>query len=223
MRRREYHTGDFLGSDSKILIENLDIYGRAAVSAKKNARMRNPALIDSVDCGRIRRYIFRKCDRLSAKLGKPEYARFIEWKLNPNGERHHANHYRSKLQGASLVIFPGGGIIECSTNHNMFGWSIMRRAVNRSCVRSMTCRDGVEWINQNLYGGRNFATALPCGAILAGQMYGVRKDPSSNTIGIGVIRGSAFEVYGNPITQEQKWEAEIRKKTAKMLSYIPER
>ena len=133
------------------------------------------------------------------------------------------------------MIFPGGGIIECSTNHDyyheidlitriaqkmripvcfnavgrvvdrrhMFGWGIMRRAVNRSCVKSMTCRDGVEWINRNLYGGRNFAAELPCSAILAGQVYGVQRDPSSNTIGIGVIRGSAFEVYGDPISQEQ--------------------
>lgn len=104
------------------------------------------------------------------------------WYINSNNFVRLKKHYTQVINGASAIIFAGGGIIECSTNHDyyhhidlltkiadkrnipvyfnavgrvvdskhMFGWNIMRRAAKQTVCKSVSCRDGVEWINSNL-------------------------------------------------------------------------
>lgn len=212
----------------EIELVDLDFNGRERVNGELvfvGKRRSNPA----------RRAILKAAELLCGWLDWPEYLRHIEWKVRYNNEPRLRAYFADILRGASLLIFGGGGIIECTRMHDyyhtidlitrladresvpvcfnavgrvideryMFGWGIMKRAVNRACVKSMTCRDGAEWIDRNLYDGKGFARVLPCSSILCAELFGLRRDEGSNTIGVGVIRGSAFVGYGRNFTEAQ--------------------
>lgn len=223
------------GGGYTLQFENLDFYGRSNRCEKNTTFIEDIDLLYSSNCGKKKIFFLKVLNRLSGLIGRPEYFRHIAWKLNQNNEKRLTRYYTSILKGASLLVFPGGGIIECTSNHDyyhhidlitkiadelqipccfnavgrvvdyrhMFGWNTMRKALNRKCVKSITCRDGADWINQNLYYGKKIAAEIPCCAIFSSQAYQIQKNPTSNTIGIGVIRGNIFESYGISISQEK--------------------
>ncbi len=47
----------------------------------------------------------------------------------------------------------------------------MERALNRECVKSITCRDDSKWINENCFNSRQVATVGPCCAIKSSDVH----------------------------------------------------
>ena len=99
------------------------------------------------------------------------------------------------------VYFSSVGLVKDSKH--MFGWKTMKKVLNRECVRSITCRDGVEWINNNMFDGREVAKLLACSALCADEVYDISKQADTYKIGIGVIRGNAFSAYSQPINKKE--------------------
>lgn len=79
----------------------------------------------------------------------------------------------------------------------------MKQSLNRKCVKSISCRDGAEWINMNLLNSNKKAYSMPCCAVYAKDAYSVEAIPDSDIIGIGVIRGNIFTSYGKDFAEEK--------------------
>lgn len=214
--------------DEQFEFTSLDMYGR---SEKVNCQL-------SADDNRdYKKMIARKAAKKAFNLmGSPNVYRHITWLLKKRERIRLASQYEQKIEGASAIVVAGGGILECTGQHDfyhhvdlltsiaekrdipvyfnavgvvvdhklshMFGWSIMGKALARKCVKSITCRDGAEWVNERMFHGGLVARTLPCSAIFASEVFDIQKDEKSKLIGIGVIRGNAFESYGKPVSQE---------------------
>lgn len=140
--------------------------------------------------------------------------------------------YSQMVQGYDAVVIPGGGFISFSRTfpyHDNIGaladacrkqkiafcmnavgvcrdvdcllheekW---KRILHSESVRYLTCRDGKQLIEQVCgYPVKQVA----CTAVSAGDLFEIYRDKSSETIGIGVIRGNAFSSYGFDLSEEQ--------------------
>ena len=221
-------------ADFEINFRDLDFYGRAVRCELNTAREKRKELTGTQNLNFFQKSVIKFVNGICYRINQKERAKHVVWTLNPNNRDRLYAYYAECLKDADLLVFGGGGIIECSSNHDyhhyvgtileiadekniptvfnsvglvvdkrhMLGWNIMKQALNRSCVKAMTCRDGTDWINQNLYDGRIFASELPCSAIFASEAYHIAKDTTSRIIGIGLIRGSIFTSYGNPVSQD---------------------
>ena len=222
-------------SDAEMTFCEMDFCGRAIRSELNTATEKKAELINSKNLNILQKLTIKCVNGVLYRLDQKDRAQHIVWKVNPNNQKRLYEYYTKCLEGADLLVFGGGGIIEFSGVHDahhhvgtileiademhiptvfnsvgrvvnekhMFGFDIMKKALNRDCVKSMTCRDGVDWVNQNIYDGKPFATELPCCAVFSSEAYHVTKDPASRTIGIGVIRENIFASYGNSFSPER--------------------
>ncbi len=216
----------------------MDLYGRTTCCEDNNTLVKTDRLKYSVDVNAFTRFHIRTIRFCGRKLNRRMEAKHQEWKCNPNQQKRLRKYYTETMQGASMILFAGGGIIECSTNHDyyhhidlvteiadkmeipvcfngvgmvidpnhMFGWDVMKKALNRKCVKYMSCRDGQEWLNQNVFDGKDFVVTVPCSAILSKDGFQVAHNEQSNVIGIGVIRGNIFSSYEKAFSEEQLLE-----------------
>lgn len=56
----------------------------------------------------------------------------LEWKVNPDHERRFRRYCERRLEGADLVVFPGGGIFECTSQHQ---YCLMIDMVSKLCEK----------------------------------------------------------------------------------------
>ena len=213
--------------------EFLDLYGRRVRCEDNTSLNYTGRLEKSRNISISRKFMIRAVGKIGRLIKKPELAWHLIWFMNPNNKDRLLAYYYEKIKGSDLIVFAGGGIIECSSNHDyfhhidlitriaeeldipvvfnavgrvidenhMFGWNIMKTALNRSCVKSISCRDGSDWINENIFNNREFAREVPCCAVCAAKVFGVFKK-NSNVIGIGIIRGNIFASYGKNFSEE---------------------
>lgn len=214
------------------------MYGRRVRCEDNTCQNKTEKLFYSQKCSLIQKIGIKLCNFIGWHLGMEGIGKHMLWYVNPNNYSRLKKYYSMILKEASCVIFAGGGIIECSTNHDyyhhidlitmlaekvqipvyfnavgmvidyhhMFGWSIMRRALNRRCIRSISCRDGQDWINHHIFSGKAKAYPMPCCAVYSADAYEAVKNPESNMIGIGVIRGNVFTSYGKQFTEVEMLE-----------------
>ena len=212
------------------MIIPLDLLGRKSGSAA--CEDRHMAYADRQRVDALSKLLYACCSLIGKAA--PAYGMHLKWKVDPNKERRFKRYCRNRLHGGDMVVFPGGGLFECTSLHqyclmidvitklagelgipvffnamglvvderHMYGWGKMRKALNRSCVRSVTCRDGVEWVNKHLLPPGKKARLVPCSALYAAEAFGVVWAPVRNAVGIGVIRGNALSAYGNPFSED---------------------
>lgn len=68
-------------------------------------------------------------------------------------------------------------------------------ALGQDHVRYVSCRDDVERLNR--WCGSPIAVPVSDPALYAGSVYGVRKDPASKTVGLGIMYASTMPVNGS--------------------------
>ena len=101
-------------------VKNMDLYGRMLCCEDNSTLEQTEKLKYSVNLNLVTKFMIRSVRFTGRKLNKRPQARHAEWKLNPNAEKRLRKYYTETMQGASLVLFAGGGIIECSSNHDYF-------------------------------------------------------------------------------------------------------
>lgn len=228
------------GSNEDIYFDMLDIYGR------KQKTDRNAGFNPSDDyfygqkVGRVTAYICGFLQNISWVLKrKQQYPTLhglltdLEWNVNPNKKHRLKTYYTDMIQNSDLLVVSGGGIVECTFNHDYyhhvdlvtsvaeqyhvpvvlnavgmnyqngysFGWRIMKRALNRKCVKYISCRDGCDWINQHIYDGSQKAVQLPCAAIIADKLIEIPEMRLADTVGICAVRGNILSSYGYPFSE----------------------
>ena len=140
--------------------------------------------------------------------------------------------YENMIIGYDAVVIPGGGFISFSRTfpyhnniyalekmckkHNidfcmnavgvcrdvdaLFHKKIWKKILNHKSLKYISCRDGKELIEQ--VGGYS-VEQVSCTAVSAGDFFKIYHNKSSETIGIGVIRGNAFSSYGYDLSEEK--------------------
>ncbi len=140
--------------------------------------------------------------------------------------------YSKMVDGYDAVVIPGGGFISfsrtfpyhenigclaemckkkgidfcmnavgvCCDVDRLFHEKAWKKILSPKLVKYIACRDGKSIIEQVCgYPVEQMA----CTAVLASDLYGIYRDDTSRTIGIGVIRGNAFSSYGYDFSEDQ--------------------
>ncbi|MBE5963203.1 MAG: polysaccharide pyruvyl transferase family protein [Lachnospiraceae bacterium] len=91
---------------------------------------------------------------------------------------------------------------------------ILRRAINRACVRQITTRDDIQLLDQNYILNTDIRTEkVADSAVWTGDRYKIKKNRESNITGLGVVREGIFRSNGIDIGLEEQlqlWEGIIR-------------
>jgi polysaccharide pyruvyl transferase WcaK-like protein len=98
-----------------VQIETTDLFARTGTHTYWDEKRFNVIRRLPLVClGALRRV----CEKLDKPLGRRiAYAR---WRLDPNGRKRLVRYFKAKLEGASLVVLPGGGLIEyCSHEYQL--------------------------------------------------------------------------------------------------------
>jgi polysaccharide pyruvyl transferase WcaK-like protein len=95
-----------------------------------------------------------------------------------------------------------------------------KKILRNKTLLYLSCRDGKD-IFESLSGRE--VDQVGCTASLAGDLYGISKDENSDIIGIGVIRGNAFSMYGYDFSESQLIEfyARLFRAVQKKTPYKP--
>ncbi len=96
---------------------DLDLYGRVVRCEDNTTKQRNERLMGSRAFNRIERKIIKE---YIPEIEDPEKKKHAMWNVNPNNRRRLYKIYYEKIKGADLVLFAGGGLIECSLNHDYY-------------------------------------------------------------------------------------------------------
>ena len=84
----------------------------------------------------------------------------------------------------------------------------LKHALNLPNVRYITTRDDIDTLEQHYVENPAIITRkISDSAFFSKDVYGIHKDPSSNRIGIGVIRSRIFDDYGNKLSKEEQLHA----------------
>lgn len=212
-------------------VEVLDLFGRNSFIRRshpvKNSQL--PYFEHSVKI-RIQDYLRWSFCTLMARLLKPfsiqAYTACMlkRWRTNPNEERRLTLYYKSKLKGAGIVWFAGGGVIEyCGNQYQNHICLIVKTAkemqipvvfngvglVGDYCPDDTRCRIMERALNlsnvvhitvrdhidiMNKYLHIHKAALTADPATFSSEALGVRKK-ESQTLGIGLIRENAFNAY----------------------------
>lgn len=140
--------------------------------------------------------------------------------------------YRKLVVGYDAVVLPGGGFVSYSRSYpyhrnirmlelackglripfcmnavgvcrdvdRLFHASAWRKILRDPTLCYISCRDGKELIEKH---GCPPVEQVGCTATLADELFDIRRDEASDTIGIGVIRSNAFSMYGYDMSEEQ--------------------
>jgi polysaccharide pyruvyl transferase WcaK-like protein len=213
-------------------IEIADIYGRVAL-APKTSRKKSEELAHSVNWGVINKIIHKPIGLLyKGGYNMKELAIDLEWKADPNGRRRLKKYYSEMIEGASLVIVPGGGLLENSVQHDYYhNLYLMGQLCSKKNIP--LCYNAVGFVGDKRarFGTEILIKALreksvkylscrdgksqiekyigheidqtSCSAVLSSQLFGIKKDESSRRIGIGVIRENVFVSYGHPFPPDR--------------------
>jgi len=84
---------------------------------------------------------------------------------------------------------------------------ILKKALNRKCVKSITTRDDIECLNSSYIErddlkGRHVADP----AVFSSDIYGIAKNKESKVVGLGVVREGIFRSNGIDIGREELFE-----------------
>ncbi len=97
------------------------------------------------------------------------------------------------------VLFTAVGVEGYDENDNRC--LILKKAINRSCVKAISIRDDIDTFKKYLT--RDIPTFLVAdSALYCPETYKVKKEKESNTIGIGVIRPEIFQNYLYHVDEE---------------------
>ena len=97
------------------------------------------------------------------------------------------------------VIFTAVGVEGYDENDNRC--RILKRAINRKCVKAISIRDDIDTFQKYLT--REIPNELVAdSALYSKETFHIKKDSKSNTIGIGVIRPEIFQNYMYSIDEE---------------------
>ncbi len=213
-------------------IEYVDFYGRECLSPKY-PRVKTEGTAYTVNWDSFYsafHKVFSLMSLMSYPIR--EIGCHFEWLTDPNRKKRLEKYYTDKIKDADMVIVPGGGVIEDSMEHDYYhnlilmgdacrkrgipmcfnavgvvsdkranlGKKLLKKALTNESVKYISCRDGEEKVKS--------MTKLPvktvaCAATMAGDLFGIKKDTASNTIGIGVIRGNVFEAYGYNLSKDE--------------------
>lgn len=212
-------------------VEYVDFYGRVDLSPKY-PRKRCDNTVGSVNWSFFYENFHKIFSLMSlANYPLREIGCHLEYITDPNRKKRLEKYYEEKIKDAQLVIVPGGGVLEDSLEHDYYhnllsmakvcekhnvplcfnavgvvhdkrsriGKSILKKALSSDSVKYISCRDGAEVVS--LMANCPVERAA-CAATLAGELFKIKKDKDSNTIGIGVIRGNIFTAYANSITED---------------------
>lgn len=209
-----------------------DLYGRESLSpeysrTKEENKSRSASLspIHPLFCKTVKALPF-------GSYRMREYVRYIAWKTDPSREKRLRKYYSEKINGADLVIVPGGGLIENSLEHDYYNCLLLiaklcekkniplcynavgvvndkRASLGDKLLSKALSSKSVKYISCRdgaevieKYSGRKPETVC-CSAALSSQLFGIKKDEGSRRIGIGVIREDAFTAYGYDMPPER--------------------
>ena len=81
---------------------------------------------------------------------------------------------------------------------------LLKRALNRSCVKSITTRDDLAMLKDCYVTNPSMSVKAVCDpAFWVAETYGIGRTENSRTIGLNVIRPKIFGEYTQPITQKE--------------------
>ncbi len=213
-------------------IEYVDFYARADLSPKY-PRKRCENTIGSVNWSFFYENFHKIFSLMSlGNYPVRELGCHLEYITDPNRKKRLEKYYEDKIKDSELVIVPGGGVLEDSLEHDFYhnllsmakvcekhnvplcfnavgivhdkrsgiGKRILKKALSSDSVKYISCRDGADVVRLM---AKCPVTSAACAATMAGELFEIKKDSDSNTIGIGVIRGNIFTSYANSITEEE--------------------
>jgi len=137
---------------------DLDLYGRVVRCEDNTTKKKSERLLGSREYNRIERKIIKE---YIPDIEDPEKKKHAMWNVNPNNRRRLYKIYLEKIKGANLVLFAGGGLIECSLNHDYYHHiDLITKIANR--LRIPVCFNAVgRVLDPNyMYGWRIMRKAL---------------------------------------------------------------
>ncbi|MBQ7875931.1 MAG: polysaccharide pyruvyl transferase family protein [Clostridia bacterium] len=213
-------------------IEYVDFYGRECLSPKY-PRVKTDGTVYTVNWSPFYSVFHKAFSLMSLmNYPIREIGCHFEWLTDPNRKKRLEKYYNDKIKDADMVIVPGGGVLEDSVEHDYYhnillmseackkrgipmcfnavgivsdkraslGKKLLKKALMNESVKYISCRDGEEKVKS--------MTNLPvktvaCAATMAGELFRIKKDDTSDKIGIGVIRGNVFETYGYSLSEDE--------------------
>lgn len=89
------------------------------------------------------------------------------------------------------VIFNSLGVEE--SRKTSYGYWLFKQALTSQCVKKISTRDNLDFLNSYLIGNGIKAKITPDAAIYSADTYGVNKFKESNVVGLGLISPSAYK------------------------------
>lgn len=142
----------------------LDLYGRAGLTEKNTCTSKDKELLYSKNCNVLQKVIIKAmrvvrghCSNIFIK----EWCKDVIWKVNPNDRKRLEKVYAERMAGCDAAIFAGGGIIECSLQHDYYhhldlftsiaddlGVSVCFNSVG--AVNDLRCKYGLKFMQRAL-------------------------------------------------------------------------